>query len=75
MKDTWLENNYLLILCKYKFYSILETPKHSRAAKRQSHGLLIVNYFLLLLLIIQEKPTNCGTRAADVLTNFLAGQL
>ena len=23
----------------------------------------------------QEKPTNCGTKAADVLANFLAGQL
>ena len=25
--------------------------------------------------MIQEKPTNCGTRAADVLTIFLAGKL
>ena len=24
---------------------------------------------------VQEKPTNCGTKAADVLANFLAGKL
>ena len=24
---------------------------------------------------LQEKPTNCGTKAADVLTNLLAGKL
>ena len=23
----------------------------------------------------QEKPTNCGTKAADVLVNFVAGKL
>ena len=23
----------------------------------------------------QEKPTNCGIKAADVIANFLAGQL
>ena len=26
-------------------------------------------------LIITEKPKNCGTTAADVLANFLAGKL
>ena len=28
---------------------------------------------LLISTYRQEKPTNCGTRAADVLANFLAG--
>ena len=29
----------------------------------------------VLILALQEKPTNCGTKAADVLANFLAGKL
>ena len=27
------------------------------------------------IIIEQEKPTNCGTEAADVLDNFLAGKI
>ena len=48
------------------------------------------NYFMYFIYVVKysmllaptapcktrhEKPTNCGTRAADVLVNFLVGQL
>ena len=43
-------------------------------------GLLVVFCISCLLhhrpkYVKQEKPTNCGTQAADVLANFLAGKL
>ena len=46
---------------------------------RTNEGYIVLNFevagFSSFRDIEQEKPTNCGTRAAGVLANILAGQL
>ena len=51
------------------------TSAFSARSSAQQVSVALVKVWCRLKNTQQEKPTNCGTKAADVLANILAGQL
>ena len=64
--------------CKNKFFlSALKSNciKRTQGVSSEALSMWCANLLMMVPDKTRKKPTNCGTKAADVLANFLAGKL